>query len=160
VAEADNANGGGGGAVAVKVWLSNRPSGDVFVAVRAAAQQVNLNATSTNFDKADDDAPFRTYVDDDGAGFTLLGPFTAANWERSQSFTVSAYDDDSAEWSAADSTDVTPLSLRFDGQNGDDVLALYGVSKADDRCVAFVCVGNLRVRGASHTNTVLKHPKP
>ena len=133
MAEADNANGGGSGAVAVEIRLSNRPIGDVYVAVRASAKQVSLNATETNFNKLDDDTPFRTYVDDDNAGFTLVGPFTASNWERSRSFTVSAYDDEVAEWSEADSIEETPVALRFEGQNGDDVVVLYGVSSTDSR---------------------------
>jgi len=134
VAEADNANGGGSGAVAVEIRLSNRPIGDVYVAVRASAKQVSLNATETNFNKLDDDTPFRTYVDDDNAGFTLVGPYTASNWERSRSFTVSAYDDEVAEWSEADSIEETPVALRFEGQNGDDVVVLYGVSSTDSGC--------------------------
>jgi len=133
VAEADNTNGGGSGAVAVDIRLSNRPIGEVYVAVRASAKQVSLNATETNFDKLDDDQPFRTYVDDDNAGFTLVGPFTSSNWEQSRSFTVSAFDDEVAEWSEADSTDETPSDLRFEGQNGDDVVVLYGVSTTDNR---------------------------
>jgi len=109
----------GSSAISVEVWLSNCPIGEVYVAVRATTKQVCVNVAGLNFDTFDDSA--------------LLGPITATDWMESRSFTVSAYDDAAAEWSIADSIDEKPLHLRFEGQNGDDVLILHGVSTTDAR---------------------------
>ena len=135
VAEADNPYGGGHAAARISVWLSNRPTGSVFVAVRSTKGQVYLNATETvkNPWNNDDTDPYGALIDDDGRGFAFVGPFTAEDWDVARHFTVAAYDDDAAEWSRGDALAATPRDLRFEGQCGDDVLSLAGFALKDPR---------------------------
>ena len=71
----------------VEVWLGNRPDGDVFVGVRSLFGQIAVTAPLNP--EADDDDSYKEFVDDDGIGFTRVGPFTPSNWNARQSFEVS-----------------------------------------------------------------------
>ena len=141
VAEADNALADGGGGVSVAVRLANRPTSSVYVAVRSLFGQsdVRLNGLP----KSDDDG-YRAFVDDDGVGFLLLGPFDFYNWDVPQVFTVSAIDDDKAEWSRG-GTGGLDRAAWFEGQGGDDVLALVGVSNYDGRYNGLAASRNVTV---------------
>ena len=147
VAEADNANGDGGGAATFSVWLSNRPIADVFVVVRSLFGQARVNATETARGHHDDDEFMRSYdVDDDGGGFTVVGPFDATNWAEPRTVAVSAVDDDAAEWTRGDSLlEAVPAAQRYAGQNGDDVLVLVGASAQDARYAGLPAAGNVTV---------------
>jgi len=132
----------GGGAAAVSVWLSNRPQGDVYVMVHGQRGQVVCNVTQSQ--KADDDDLYRRYVDDDGLQFAMVGPFDWTNWDTPRRFTVTALEDDEAEWSRGSSLEALPLARRYPGQNGDDTLVVTGVS-IDDKDYSGLAAPNVTV---------------
>ena len=77
-------------------------------------------------------------MDDDGRGFALVGPFTREDWARPRHFTVAAYDDAAAEWSALDGLGGARAATggqlpRLEEHCGDDVLVLAGVAPHDPR---------------------------
>jgi len=121
----------------VQVWLGNRVDVDVYVAVRSLFGQTLVLAPGNP--RGDDDDGYRAYVDDDGGGFAMVGPFDATNWNIPQNFSVSAVDDDAAEWSRGG----TGLSTWYKDMNGDDVLAVFGISAKDERYNGLIAERNV-----------------
>jgi hypothetical protein len=76
---------GSGRSALVEVWLSNRPSDDVWVDVSSVRGRLAVSGA---------------FVKDDGR--TLVGPFTDDNWRSRKAFTATVVSDDFARWSLGD----------------------------------------------------------